>query len=53
MVDCKNYRCQDSTEEEWCRAGADTLLCAYGRQCPYYEKCENETELEERNYPDN
>ncbi len=49
MVDCKNYRYQDSIGEEWCRAGIDMPLC--GEDCPFFEKCENELELEERYYP--
>lgn len=51
MIDCKNNRYQDSTGEEWCRAGIDIPLC--GEDCPFFEKCENESELEERYYPEN
>lgn len=52
MIDCKNYRYQDSTGEEWCREGVDTSFCKHGEQCPFYEKCVNEDELEERHYPE-
>ncbi len=52
MVDCKNYRYQNNPKTEWCREGVDTSFCEYGEACPFYEKCEDEWELEERHYPD-
>lgn len=52
MIDCKNYRYRNNPREEWCREGVDTSFCKNGDGCPFYEKCEDEWELEERRYPD-
>ena len=52
MVDCRNYRYQNTPKMEWCREGVDTSFCKYGEYCPFYEKCKDEDEMEERHYPD-
>lgn len=51
MVDCKNYRYQNN-QEEWCREGLNILFCQNGKNCPFYEKCQNDWDLEERHYPE-
>lgn len=50
MIDCKHYRIQMSTNEQWCREGLDIVLCS--ENCPWREPCDDDVEKENRIYPD-